>query len=189
MGSLTRRVVAFVRTERFTTLWRYAAVSVISTVLTLVVLFLTYHVWRIGSAMECNVLATAVSAVPSYYLNRTWAWGKTGRSHVLKEVVPFWVIAFAGLVLSTVAVGVAAHNADRITHSSLGRAILVEFANFFTYGVIWVGKFLIFNRFLFSTTPEERAVRRGLGIRRVAPVVIVAPAEPQGEDDALAAER
>lgn len=185
---MTQRVAAFVRTERFTTLWRYAAVSVISTVLTLAVLFLTYHVWRIGSAMECNVLATAVSAVPSYYLNRTWAWGKTGRSHVLKEVIPFWVIAFAGLVLSTVAVGVAAHNADRITHSSLGRAILVEFANFFTYGVIWIGKFLIFNRFLFSTTPEQRAARRGLGVGRVAPAVVAA-AEPPAEDDALAAER
>jgi len=33
----------------------------------------------------------------------------------------------------------------------MGVTALVEFANFFTYGVLWVGKFTIFNRYLFNT--------------------------------------
>ena len=37
-------------------------------------------------------------------MNRKWAWGKTGRSHVWKEVVPFWTLAFIGWAISTVAV-------------------------------------------------------------------------------------
>ena len=53
------------------------------------------------TARAANVVACAVATVPSYYLNRCWAWGRRGRSHLWKEVVPFWVIAFAGLALST----------------------------------------------------------------------------------------
>jgi hypothetical protein len=33
----------------------------------------------------------------------------------------------------------------------MGVTILVEFANLCTYGVLWVGKFTIFNRYLFNT--------------------------------------
>ena len=30
------------------------------------------------------------------------------------------------------------------------RTLLVELANFITYGVMWVGKFMLFNKFLFA---------------------------------------
>ena len=42
--------------------------------------------------------------MPAYYLNRAWVWGKRGKSHLTKEVVPFWAFAFSGLVLSTIIV-------------------------------------------------------------------------------------
>ena len=122
MASLVSRVVAFRRTEHFRRLWKYASVSIVSTIVSQVVLFSTYHIWKVGSAMECNVIATAVASVPAYYLNRTWTWGKTGRSKVWREVVPFWTISFTAMVISTAAVGVAAHNADRIASGSLARA-------------------------------------------------------------------
>ena len=73
----------FGRREHFKRIWKYASVSVISTLVTQVVLFLTYHVWTVGSAMECNVIATVVASVPAYYLNRSWTWGKRGRSQAL----------------------------------------------------------------------------------------------------------
>ena len=150
MASLVSRARAFRRTDHFRRLWKYASVSIISTVVTQVVLFSTYHVFKVGTAMECNVIATAVASVPAYYLNRTWTWGKTGRSSVWREVVPFWSISFIGLVLSTVAVGVAAHNADRIASGSLERALIVNCANLFTYACIWTGRYLVFNRYLFG---------------------------------------
>jgi len=141
---------AFLRTEHFKRLWKYASVSVISTLVTQVVLFLTYHVWSLGSAVECNVIATVVSAVPAYYLNRTWTWGKKGRSEIWGEIVPFWTIALVAMVLSTVAVGVAAHNADRISHGSLERALIVNGANLLTYAVLWTARYFVLNRFLFG---------------------------------------
>lgn len=150
MVSLARHARAFRQTEHFKRIWKYASVSVVSTLVTQVVLFLTYHVWAVASAMECNVIATVVASVPAYYLNRTWTWGKRGRSQVWGEVVPFWTIALIAMVLSTGAVGLAAHNADRITHNSLDRALLVNGANLFTYAVLWTLRYMVLNRFLFG---------------------------------------
>ena len=123
----------------------------ISTVLTLAMLYVFFRVLKIGSAADSNLLATSIATAPAYYLNRTWTWGKTGKSHLMKEVVPFWTIAIIGVLLSTLAVHFAAVEAHHITKSKMGVTALVEFANFFTYGVLWVGKFTVFNRYLFNT--------------------------------------
>lgn len=128
---------------------KYSAVSVISIVVSQVVLFLTFGIARLGSAVECNVIATAVATVPSYNLNRRWAWGKSGSSHVWREVVPFWVIAFVGLAVSLVAVALADRVGKSLGLSHLGISLLVNAASLASYGLLWIGKFLVFNRFLF----------------------------------------
>jgi putative flippase GtrA len=96
------------------------------------------------------VLAT----VPSYTLNRRWVWGKGGKSHLWREVVPFWVLAFVGLAVSSVAVwlagGVARHH--HLGHGST--AVLVNGANLLSFAVLWVGKFIIYNK-LFHMAPVE----------------------------------
>jgi putative flippase GtrA len=148
---------ALVRTEHFRRLWKYASVSVVSTLTTQVVLFLTYHVWNVGPAVECNVIATVVASVPAYYLNRSWTWGKKGRSNIWSEVVPFWTIALIAMVLSTVAVGVAAHNADRIAHGSLERALIVNGANLITYAILWTARYFVLNRYLFGSRAAKSA--------------------------------
>ena len=182
MASPVSRALAFRRTAHFKRLWKYASVSIISTLVTQVVLFLTYHVLSWGSAMECNVIATVVASVPAYYLNRSWTWGKKGRSNIWGEVVPFWSIALIAMVLSTVAVGVAAHNADRITHGSLERALLVNGANLVTYAVLWTARYFVLNRFLFGSRTVASA-----GVQGQAEAALeVSAAVIGGEDVGLA---
>lgn len=134
-------------------LFRYTMVSVVSVLVSQVVLF--FAVRGLGwNGRPANVLAVAVGTVPSYYLNRVWAWGVGGRSHLLKEVAPFWALSFLGLVVSTVAVGFAE---DRLgaTASETVRALVVQAANLGAFGVLWVAKFVIFNKVLFASHPED----------------------------------
>jgi hypothetical protein len=51
----------------------------------------------------------------------------------------------------------------------MGVTVLVEFANFFTYGVLWIGKFTIFNRWLFNT-PSASPAPGGLAVDELASV-------------------
>jgi putative flippase GtrA len=159
VGSLMKNARAYARQPKVVRLWKYGSVSVISTTLTWVLLFLFYHTFALFSAVWCNILATTITTVPAYYLNRTWTFGKSGRSHMWREVVPFWTIAFASLALSTVAVGLTAHNANLIVsktshNASLYKSLLIVAANGLTYACIWIVKFILYKKYLF-VHPEE----------------------------------
>lgn len=158
MSSTVGRYRAFRASPHFVRIWKFAAVSLVATAVSQSLLFLFYpHI--VSSAMGSNVIATAVSTVPAYYLNRRWTWGKRGKSRLWREVVPFWVIAFVGLVLSTVIVGIAAKNAGRISPSTEVKEIVVHVANLFAYGLIWVGRYTILNRFLFGPGTQAGGAR------------------------------
>ena len=129
---------------------KYFLASVISVAITQAVLFLLFGVLRAFSAVTSNVIATAIAAVPSYYLNRRWAWGKTGRSHLFKEVIPFWALAFLGLWVSVEAVALTQAQVAAAHIGHLGDAILVNLASLVAFGVVWVGKYVIFNRLMFG---------------------------------------
>jgi hypothetical protein len=73
------------------------------------------------------------------------------------EVVPFWTLSFIAMVISTAAVGVAAHNADRIASGSLARALIVNGANLLTYACIWTARYFILNRYLFGARTQVHA--------------------------------
>jgi putative flippase GtrA len=133
---------------------RYATVSAISTSISLTILGVLVATGA-TTAGWANVIATAVGTVPSFELNRRWVWGKAGSRSLAAEIVPFCVLSFAGLGLSTVAVSAAAGWAS---HSGLGpsaRTIAAEAASVATFGSLWIAQYLLLDRFLFRA-PVER---------------------------------
>jgi putative flippase GtrA len=122
-------------------LLRYAAVSAVSVGITQTLL-VALHV-RLGwSPTTANVWAVSLAAAPSYLLNRRWVWRVTGDHSLTREVLPFWASAFAGLVLSTVIVGIAAQYS--------ASPLVANGANLSAFGSLWVLKFLWLDRLLFA---------------------------------------
>jgi putative flippase GtrA len=132
---------------------RYGTISVVSTAISLSGLFVFYR-WIGLSPTWSNVVATCIATVPYYYLNRLWVFKKSGRSHLTKEVLPFWTIAFVSLVLSTLAVKFAGSQVHSISSKNVRGVILVA-ANFATYGILWIAKFVVFNRYLFRVEEDS----------------------------------
>ncbi len=120
---------------------KYFAVSIVNVVLGQGLLFLFYVLAGFES-WTSNILAVSISAIPAYYLTRAWVWGKRGRSHIYKEVLPFWGFAFAGLLLSTAAVWVASGISDN--------PLVPNLANIAAFGLLWVIKFFILDAFMFG---------------------------------------
>ncbi len=146
-----RALIEQARSPTGVTFLKYSAVSVISVIIAQILLAFAFNVIR-WSATDSNMFAVGVSAIPSYYLNRAWAWGKRGRSHLMKEVVPFWALAFLGFILSTLAVDyVDAHVHG--AHQAL-RSLAIQGTNIGAFGVLWVAKFVIFNELMFKHHPE-----------------------------------
>ncbi|MEX2658772.1 MAG: GtrA family protein, partial [Acidimicrobiales bacterium] len=113
---------------------RYAMVSVVAVAVSQSVLLTTNGVlgW---SAISSNVTAVSIGAVPSYLLNRAWVWGKRGRNHFWREVVPFWALALIGLAFSTLLVAVA--------HRWNDATWVISLANLVAFGILWVVKYLV----------------------------------------------
>jgi putative flippase GtrA len=136
---------------------RYSMVSVVSVIVSQVVLFICTYAFRMH-AFWGNVIACAVATIPSYELNRKWAWGKSGKSHFWKEVFPFWTLAFIGLAYSSWLVILAEHYAKGHHLGRLSRSLLINFATLAGFGVLWIVKFVIFNKLLFVHRSETQDV-------------------------------
>jgi putative flippase GtrA len=145
-------LLASARTAEGRKFFRYVVVSMISFVVGLTILGVCKGLIR-WSAFTSNMASTAVATGPAYVLNRRWAWGKSGKSHLWKEVVPFWVLAFVGLAFSTYWAVFAEHLTKHLNH--LQQTAAVEGAVILAYGVLWIGKFMIINKLLFAGHPDD----------------------------------
>jgi putative flippase GtrA len=133
---------------------KYAGVSVISTIVSQVTLLLVFGVFHLMSEVPANLVANVLATIPSYVLNRRWVWGKSGKSHFWKEVAPFWILSFVGLAFSSLAVWIAGDIARSHGLSHGATALLVNLANLLSFAILWVVKFVIYNK-LFHVAPVE----------------------------------
>lgn len=127
---------------------RYMIVSMMNVVLGEAVLgvsylFLRWPVW------VAAVTAVAVTTVPAYFVNRTWVWGKTGRSHWVKEVIPFWAVAAVYLVLSVAAARAAEVAAQRVTASRPVQTAVIMSAILVASAVLWLVRYFVLDTLIF----------------------------------------
>ena len=107
------------------------------------------------SGVQANVFAVTIVAVPAFFLYRRWVWSADGVISFWGEVMPFWAMAFLGLVVSTVVVAWAVEQWDS--------KLVVNVANLVGYGFVWVAKFLVLDRFMFGAeTPVETRELSGI---------------------------
>jgi len=135
---------------------RYTLVSVISVIVSQVSLVILYGLLH-WTARSANILAVIIGGIPSYWLNRRWVWKKSGRSHLWKETVPFWVLNFIGLALSTWAAGFAESWGTTNLDSHALRTACVAAGSIGAFGFLWIGKFLIFNKLMFGIEHHRAA--------------------------------
>lgn len=131
-------------------LLRYSGVSAVATTTSLLVLFILVGLVGVP-AVWSNLVATAVGTVPSFELNRRWVWARHDRRSILGQVLPFTAMSFAGLLVSTVAVGVASGRTSAWGHWP--HTLAVESANMAAYGSLWVVQYVVLDRLLFRSRP------------------------------------
>ena len=153
---------------------RYGAVSIISSALGLAVLGFLVGV-RGTSAGWANVISTTFAAIPSFELNRRWSWqGRSGRAKV-DQVVPFFVMTFLGLGLSTYVVHWAGLIATEHQLHRFHRTVAIEGASLGTWAALWLVQYLILDRFLFRP-PTARPEQHGLASLPIDPIDATAEA-------------
>ena len=131
---------------------RYTSVSAITTVVSFVTIALVYGAGLTSSEVAATMIGNLVAAAPAYFLHRTGVWGKRGRSHLLKEVMPFWTMVVLGIGVSTLGAMAVRHVVNQHQWSHLVDTALVSSANVVSFAVFWVLKIALFNR-IFRVDP------------------------------------
>jgi len=148
-------LIAWTKTHEGRKIFRYTMVSVISTAVSFITIAVVYGLKIIPGVLWATLTGNVLAAIPSYYLNRKWAWGKTGKSHFRKEVFPFWFMAFLGILVSQV----GAYWARSLIKSHHWKHIidtgLVTGVNLMSFGIFWVLKMIVFNRIFHPSEIEE----------------------------------
>ena len=145
-SNLGSSLARFVRND-LGKLLRYAAVSVVTVPLGMALFWLFLQTDL--APVVANLIAVTIATMPNYLLNRYWVWNKRGPNSVAREVAPFWAMAFLGLIMSTLFVWVVGWFSDW--------SVAFLAANFVAFGLVWVLKFFVLERFLFGSRPAEVA--------------------------------
>ncbi|CAN5563033.1 hypothetical protein BH10ACT1_BH10ACT1_05080 [soil metagenome] len=133
---------------------RYVCTSGFGVVSTQILLFLFLHGFK-WNPVPSNFVAVSLIAIPAFLLNKYWVWGKRGKAHMRREVLPFWIFTVAGWILSTIAVVVVANATKNPDVESLkdGNKYAVQGANIAGFGLLWVLKYVFLDKIMFG--PEH----------------------------------
>lgn len=135
-------------------LGRYAGSSVISGVISEGVFLASFGLGALPSV--ASVIAFVAGAVPNYLMNRYWAWQQNDRIRAGRELLPYIVIiVVTALLASVITTAADAWLHDRVS-SQFWQVVLVGIAFLGTYGVMFVIKFFLFDRFIFTGSRPGR---------------------------------
>jgi putative flippase GtrA len=147
---LVQRVLSPARGERTIHKFvRYSMVSGVAIVISQVAILICTALFH-TSGVLANTVGAVVATPASYELNRKWAWGKHGKSHLWKEVAPFWGLTLLGYLGSTGTVQLADDMCKNHHIMGLTRSLAIMGASLLAYGVVWVVKFFVFQHLVFG---------------------------------------
>ena len=131
--------------KRFSRFILVAAGAVIASQITLTVCLGPLG-WTAGrSALTAWVVGAAVS----YVLSR-WAWERKGKPNLLKETLPFWIVAVGTAIVLTLTTKWANQRALAMGMSHTERVMFVAASYFLANCVTFLTRFLIFHYILFK---------------------------------------
>jgi len=141
-----RSLHSWTKTHEGKKLIRFTLVSAVSTVTSFVAISLLYGLKIIPGILWATLVGNLIASLPAYNLNRRWTWGKRGRSHWRKEIVPFWAMTALGIAVSQLGALFARHLVTSHHWSHLVNTGLVSGANLVSFAIFWVLKLMVFNR-------------------------------------------
>jgi putative flippase GtrA len=133
---------------------RYTLGSVVAVVTSEIAFVICYGTGLLGTT-AASAVAFLAGAIPNYGLNRSWAFGRRGRVRVGREVVLYAVVSLVSFAASAAATGSTNHWASHVTDEHTVRTALVAAAYLATYGVLFLAKFAVFQRFIFADQPAD----------------------------------
>jgi putative flippase GtrA len=138
---------------------KYAIGSVVALV-TSVIVFAVMDWAGINTTID-SIVAFIAGAAPNWVLNRKWAWKMEARVEWMREIVAYIAISVVVLIATSAATGWTHDWArDHIAAGSGLRVIVTTAAYVLVQAVMFVAKFLVYDKWVFGGKSRLRAALR-----------------------------
>ena len=146
MDLSTSGLIAYAGTDKGRKKLRYAAVSAIflpigQTLIQVLGLWLDDYT-------AASLLVAAIITLPNFFANKHFVWRIMSRENLRSQVLVFWVAVMLSVSLATLFTHVVENAMADQTKLVSGVAVFV--AQLLGYGLVWVGRFLMLDRWLFK---------------------------------------
>ena len=155
--SLYQRLAA---SRFFSKIAKYSIGSVIALATSTIVFELLLLMGSNNTTID-SVAAFVAGAVPNWILNRRWAWERGGDMDVMREVVGYTLVSLVALAASAGGTGLTQDYVQaHVTAGSGLRSLLVTGAYVIVQALLFVVKFVIYDRWVFTGESRFRAAWR-----------------------------
>jgi len=143
-------LMEYARTEEGRKKLRYCGVSTVFVPFGQI-LIQVFGLW-LGNYTVASLLAAGIVTIPNFFANKHYVWRLTSRENLRRQVLAFWVAMMLGVSLATL----LTHFVEVVTvgQSQPVRSAAVFAAQLLGYGIVWVGRFLLLDRWLFNLVRE-----------------------------------
>lgn len=149
-----RVTAALMRSPLGVKLSKYTAGSLVATVCSEVAFLLVYGVLGAGTTVA-TVLGWLAGAVPNYFLNRNWTWGRKGRHDLFREVLPYVAIILATVGLASLSTHAASVLVPKVTSVHWLEVAVVGAVFLATYAVLFAARFVLLDRLFRSRSRHQ----------------------------------
>lgn len=101
-----------------------------------------------------SLLAATIVTVPNFFANKHFVWRLTTRENLRKNMLVFWLVVVLGVSLATW----FTHLVDQVTvdRTTLVRGTAIFIVQLCGFGIAWIGRFFVLDRWLFKDAPHEQ---------------------------------
>ena len=96
-----------------------------------------------------SIVSAALLTLPNFFANRYLVWKQTSRDNLRTQVLVFWVAAMLGVTLAT---GLTYLVEQQVHDRGIIEPIAVFCAQLLGFGIVWIGRYIILDRWLFKVT-------------------------------------
>jgi putative flippase GtrA len=95
-----------------------------------------------------SLVTAVVVTVPSFFILKYYVWRDRSGENLGGQMIGFWVVMMLAFSLATLFTYIVDHAANAQT--TLFRGTAVFCAQLFAFGIVWVGRYIVFDRWLFK---------------------------------------
>src|SRR4051794_3197485 len=151
-------LLAHARSEEGRKQLRYAGVSLVFVPLGQALVLTIGH--KLGGGDPDNksaytwasLITAAILTLPNFYANKRFVWRLTSKENQRTQILVFWVAAMLGVTFATGLTFLA----EQLTAGTTGvtKAIVVVGAQLTGFGIVWVARFILLDKWLFKMTHD-----------------------------------